>query len=401
MYNLGCGAGMLGLALSMVGTLEEEKDETSSKPPIRLAQVIYALEIGGSEMLAWRIAKALNRERRYICSIYSAQESGTLAHILPAEGISTKGFSRRSRFDLRLILRMTKLFRAERIQILHTHHLGQLLYGGLAGRLAGARVVHTEHEYYTLKLLRHRRLLRVLSGLTDAVTAVAEPVTQFLRTEVGIPGKKLSTIPNGVDVIRFSTAKPTDRKALGWQETDVVIGCIARLEPEKGHAILLESFRQIHTMYPHARLLLVGDGTERSRLEQLSRQFGLKDSLFFTGIRRDIPELLATCDMVVLASVHEGLPIAILEAMAAGKPIVATRVGSIPQVVLNGKTGFLVQPEDPCELTKALKTLIADKLERQRLGYNAFDLVNAYYSFDRTVSQYTALYDAALAKRRH
>jgi glycosyltransferase involved in cell wall biosynthesis len=369
------------------------------KYPIRLAQVIYALEIGGSEMLAWRIAKALNQERRYICSIYSVQEGETLAELLAAEGISAKAFSRKGRFDIRLISRMAQLFRAEKIQLLHTHHLGQLLYGGLAGRLAGARVVHTEHEYYTLKLFRHRRLLRILSGLTDAVTAVAEPVTEFLRTEVGIPGKKLSTIPNGVDVAQFATAKPIDRTVFGWQDADVVIGCLARLEPEKGHTILLEAFSRVHSQYPRAKLLLIGDGAERSRLEQFAQQLDLRTSVVFTGIRRDVPELLAMCDMAVLASVHEGLPIAILEAMAARKPVVATQVGSLPQMVLDGKTGFLVQPRDPYGLAEALKILIADEPGRQCFGVQGYDLVRTRYSFDRTADQYKALYDSVLAGR--
>jgi glycosyltransferase involved in cell wall biosynthesis len=366
------------------------------EPPIRLEQVIYALEIGGSEMLAWQIARALNLERRYVCSVSSVQGSGSLAEVLAAEGILAKAFFKDARFDVRLVLRLAKHFRTEKIDLIHTHHLGQLLYGGVAGKLAGARVIHTEHEYYTLNPLRLRRLLRVLSLLTDAVTAVAEPVTEFLHTEVGIPLQKLITIPNGVDVPRFSAAKPIRRTSMGWEDSDVVIGCLARFEPEKGHAVLLEAFKQVHAHYPTARLLLIGDGTERGRLEQISSQLDLKGSVFFSGIRRDVPELLATCDIAVLASIHEGLPIAILEAMAAGKPIVATRVGSVSQVVINGETGLLVKPGEAGALSEALRILVSDKVKRQCLGANGFELVCAHYSFDRTIGRYTTLYDKVL-----
>jgi glycosyltransferase involved in cell wall biosynthesis len=372
-----------------------------TEPPIRLALVIYALEVGGSEMLALRIAGALNAGRRHVCSIYGTQGSGGLLNMLAAENIPAKAFYKNGRFDLRLIMRLAKQFRADGIQLVHTHHLGQLLYGGIAGRLSGARVIHTEHEYYTLSPLRLRRLLRILSILADAVTAVAEPVTEFLHSKVGIPLQKLRTIPNGVDVGRFSTARPIDRASLGWEDGDVVVGCIARLEPEKGHVILLEAFRQVHGRHPKAKLLLIGDGTERRYLEQMSSQFGLKDSVLFSGIRRDIPELLATCDMTVLASSHEGLPIAVLEAMAAGKPLVATRVGSVPKVVINGETGLLVRAGDANALAEALETLIKDQSERQRLGKNGFDLVRAHHSFDQTIAQYTTLYDSFLNDHAH
>ncbi len=374
-----------------------ERCDAKRDVPIRLAQVIYALEMGGSEMLAWRIAKALNMGSRYGCSIYALQGSGSLAEILAGDGIPAQAFWKTGRFDVRLIFRLAKQFRKDRVQMLHTHHLGQLLYGGIAGRLAGARVIHTEHEYYTLSRLRLQRLLRALCLFTDAVTTVSEPVTEFLHNQVGIPARKIKMIPNGVDVTRFSTAKPIDRVALGCRDRDTVIGCVARLEPEKGHAILLKAFRKLSGRHPYAKLLLIGDGAERGRLEQLSSELGLKDSVLFTGVRRDVPELLSACDIVVLASTQEGLPIAILEAMAAGKPVVATQVGSVPEIVINGETGLLVQPGEVDSLTEALKALIAGKVERQRLGTNGFDLVSTRYSFDQTIARYMALYDSALS----
>jgi glycosyltransferase involved in cell wall biosynthesis len=232
------------------------------------------------------------------------------------------------------------------------------------------------------------------------VTAVAEPVADFLRDQVGIPSRKLKTITTGVDVSRFSSAVPFTRSALDWRDDDVVIGCVARLEPEKGHAILLDAFRHVSARNRRVRLLLIGDGGERERLVSMAQAFGLNGSVRFLGIRSDIPELLRTCDMAVLASSQEGLPIALLEAMAAGKPVVATRVGSVPQVVQDGLTGLLVLPGDAAALAEALETLIADHQTRRRLAERAFELVGAHFSFDRTLKQYAEVFDAVLSRER-
>ena len=369
--------------------------------PIKLTQVVYALAMGGSEVLAWRIAGALNRGGRYACSIYAVDRGGALAEVLAKEGIPSKAYSRHGRLDLRLIARLARQFRADKVQLVHTHHLGQLLYGGIAGWLAGAKIVHTEHELYSLERIRSQRLLRVLSAMTDAVTAVAEPVAEFLRVQVGIPRGKVRTILNGVDIPRFRSAHPINRSALGWRDENVVIGCVARLEPEKGHAILLDAFRRVHARRPHARLLLIGGGSERQRLEILSSNFGLNGSVQFLGSRADIPELLAACDLVTLASVQEGLPMALLEAMAAGKPVVATKVGIVPELVQGGQTGLLVPPGDAELLAEALDTLVTDQIKGQRLAAAALELVKINYSFDRTLQQYKALYDSVLSGKRN
>jgi glycosyltransferase involved in cell wall biosynthesis len=237
--------------------------------------------------------------------------------------------------------------------------------------------------------------------MTDAVTAVAEPVAEFLRAQVGIPSGKVRTIQNGVDIPRFRSAHPINRSALGWGDENVVIGCVARLEPEKGHTILLDAFRRVYARRPHARLLLIGGGSERQRLELLSSNFGLNGSVQFLGSRADIPELLGACDLVTLASIQEGLPMALLEAMAAGKPVVATKVGIVPELVQGGQTGLLVPPGNAELLAEALDTLITDPMRGQRLAAAALDLVKMNYSFDRTLEQYTALYDAILSGKRN
>ncbi|MDQ6735952.1 MAG: glycosyltransferase, partial [Nitrospirota bacterium] len=195
-----------------------------------MAQVVYALAIGGSEMLARRLALGLTR-RRYACSLYAVQDDGPLADLLTADGIPCRAFLRKGKWDVGPLIRLIQQFRADGTKVVHTHHLGQLLYGGLAGRLAGCRVIHTEHEYYTLMRPRAQQLLRVLTRLADRVTAVAEPIRGFLEGTVGLPASKLITIQNGVEVRRYETAIPHDRDEWDLKNSDVVIGCVARLSP--------------------------------------------------------------------------------------------------------------------------------------------------------------------------
>ncbi|MGH7164813.1 MAG: glycosyltransferase, partial [Nitrospiraceae bacterium] len=156
-----------------------------------------------------------------------------------------------------------------------------------------------------------------------------------------------------------------------------------------------------HARHARAKLLLIGDGGERERLAAMAEAFGLNGSVRFLGVRRDIPELLGTCDVVALASTREGLPMVLLEAMAASKPVVATRVGSVPTVVVDGHTGLLVPPGNVETLAEALEALFADREKRQRLAKQAFEVVRSHYSFDRTLDQYQVVYETALMGGRH
>ena len=364
--------------------------------PIPVAQVVYALAVGGSETLARRLSLGLKR-RRYACSLYAVHEDGALADLLQADGIPCRAFLRKSKWDHRPLVGLVREFRRNGTKVVHTHHLGQLLYGGLAARLTGCRVVHTEHEYYTLSTRRAQQLLRVLARLADRVTAVAEPVRSFLENTVGLPASKLITIQNGVEVGRYESAVPHGRDTWTVKNSDVVIGCVGRLSAEKGHAVLLRAFRKVISRHPRARLVLVGEGQERNRLQQLADELNITEWVRFLGLRADVPEVLATCDFFALPSIQEGFPMVILEAFAAGKAVVASDVGAIAHVIRHGTTGLLVPPGNPDALTDALCLLIEDEGARERLGQAGRELARTAYDFERTVGQYDDLYQKVLS----
>jgi glycosyltransferase involved in cell wall biosynthesis len=366
--------------------------------PPKIAHAVYSLMIGGSEVLAWRIAKGLLRSGRYDCSIYAVDRGGPLSSALSADGIKYRTFSRKSRIDLKLLGGLAAQLRADKIQLVHTHHIAQLLYAGLAARLIGAKVIHTEHDFYSFSNRpRSQVLLRILSKMADVVTGVSDPVSSFLRDRVGIPAQKIMTIRNGIDISTYRCVKPIARSEWGWNNQDVVVGCVARLEPEKGVAILLEAFRLVLTHQPHAKLLIAGDGGEREQLRSTAGRLGLNGSVQFLGIRSDIPEVLATCDVVALPSIYEGLPMALLEAMAAGKAVVATRVGAIPDVIREGRSGMLVPPASAASMAEALSVLVGNQGKRQEMGAEAFKVVEADYSFSHMLQTYESLYRSVLS----
>jgi glycosyltransferase involved in cell wall biosynthesis len=369
--------------------------------PIKLAQIVYALCLGGSEVLAWRLARSLNATGQYACSLYSVARGGPLAKLLAADGISSRAYVRRGRVDLSLIGRLAWRLRCDGIQVVHTHHLGQLLCGGLAAKLAGIRVIHTEHDSHSLMRPRTQRLFRVLSSFAERITTVADPVTQFLRDQIGVPAAKLQTIPNGVLVEVFQDAMPVARDAFGWSEHDVAIGCVARLESEKGHHVLLTAFHHLRRRHPHAKLLIIGDGSLRTTLQAHAKELGLDGSVRFLGTRDDVPALLATCDLFVLPSLKEGVPLSILEAMAAGKAVVASAVGSIPQIVSEGQTGLLVPPGDARLLGSVLGSLVADEALRKTLGLRGQKMVKERYHFNHTVDAYRNVYEHGVSAAPH
>ena len=374
-------------------------DKTGSGAPIHLTQVVYALAIGGSESLAHRLVRSLREGRGYACSVYAVDRTGPLAAMLAADGIPCMAFARKGKLDLRVLIGLIAQFRSNKTRLVHTHHIGQLLYGGLAARLAGARVVHTEHEFYSLARPRTRRLLRGLTTLADRVTAVAPAVTAFLRETVGVAEAKLETIANGVPLDLFRSARPMDRAALGCDDDDLVIGCVARLSPEKGQVVLLEALQLLHAKYPRVRLLLIGEGEDRTRLRRLTDQLGLDGAVRFLGMRSDVPELMASCDLVALPSLQEGSPLALVEALAAGRAVVATETGAIPELIRHGQTGLLVPPGNARVLSAALGYLIDDHEMRRKLGNQGIQMVEQHFDFRVTADRYREVYESVLAGR--
>lgn len=296
--------------------------------------------------------------------------------------------SMRAAWDVSAVLRLVALIRRERVDVVHTHSSVDAWLGGMAGRLAGVPVVRSRHVSIPIR----RRLNPVYTLLADRIIASGEAIRRLV-IEAGVNPAKVVAIPAGVDLGEFVEGRSGDRIRGELVLSRPVIGSVAMFRGSKGHDLLLEAFERVREEFPEARLLLVGDGIRRGWVESLARERGLDGWVTFTGFRDDVPDLLSAMDCFVLASTRtEGVPQSLLQAMAAGVPVVATDVGGTPEVVEDGATGLLVPPEDPAALGRAVCRVLADPRAARSRADAGRALVSEKFSRARMLERLVALY---------
>jgi len=311
--------------------------------------------------------------------------------------------------DLRALAGLRRLVRAWRPHIVHTHTAKAGLLGRLAARAAGVpTIVHTFHGhvlrgYFSpAKTGLFRRLETRLAAATDALVAVSESVKQDL-VDLGVArAEKIRVVPLGLDLAHLAAGLPRGvlRRETGVPEAAPLVGMVGRLVPIKDVPTFLRAARLVRAERADARFALVGDGEERSALEALCRQLGLAEAVTFLGWRRDLAAIYGDLDVVVNASRNEGTPVALIEALAAGRPVVATRVGGTPDLLGDGERGRLVPPGDPAALARAvLETLDQSEAARRRAQAGR-EHVLARHSADRLVRDVDALYRELRAAKK-
>lgn len=372
---------------------------TGSLPPrpVRVCALITELGIGGAQKVMADVLTHLPQDRYRVLAvcIYNPGETG---EALRRAGIQVVDLAMRSKTDITVAGRLLRLLRSFRPDILHTHMFHANLLGRLVGRLAGVPlVISTEHTMGQEGSVR-RVLNRWTSPLAGRVVAVSQSVGDFAVERIRIDPGRVVVIPNGIDLRRYQTG-PDPREArakLGLPVEGPVVGSVGTLRPVKGFDILLQAFARLAPHWPGAHLLIVGDGPEMKKLRALADILGLCDRVHFTGARTDVEQLLPALDVFVCPSHWEGLPLAVVEAMAAGLPVVATRVSSLTEVVAEGVTGLIVPPADPAALAHSLETLLEDPELRRRMGAAGRQRAQDHYTLERMVSQTEELYQALL-----
>ena len=282
-----------------------------------------------------------------------------------------------------------------RVDILHSHLFGAITGAAIAARFCSIPHIGTLHDIYTIaENPKKIRLLQLALLLGTRLVVVSEGMKSFYEGTVNFKDGSFTVIRNGTALEKFSPEVPgvTQHADLGLLGNRRVIICVGRLVEIKGHDILIEAFNQLAPATRPA-LLLVGDGPCREKLSAMITQKGLQNDVHLLGQREDVASLLKLSDFFVLSSHSEGLSCSIIEAMAAGLPVIATDVGSNRELVQDNLTGFVVRPNDPEHLAEKMKALLADRKMIDRFGQASLRRAQQEFSMDRMVKEYTAFYD--------
>ena len=370
---------------------------------LKVIHLVEDLKIGGAERVIADTALGLDR-KKYEPSVWCVTRGGETATELSEKGIEVKILGISSYRNPLNTSKLTRLLKAARPDIIHTHGYFASVIGRLAARRAGTPVILTHvHSTYWEYRKRHIMIERKLSRFTHKIICCSRAVENFVKNTEKITDNKTIVIYNGVDEERFSPLKsPTSiRTEFGMDEETVVVGTVSSLTPHKGHEYLIQAASLVLGTLPSVKFLIVGDGPLRQRLEDQAKNLNIHPAVIFTGTRKDIPEILSLMDVFVLPShTREGLGIAIIEAMAAERPVVATDIGGIPEVVNNSETGLLVPPGDPKALSIAIIELLQDPSRAKTMGEKGRIRVKEKFTVKKMLSEIENVYQSLVNQRK-
>ena len=360
--------------------------------PLRVMFVIISMPVGGAETLLVNLVRRMDRNqfRPELCCL---KEFGPLGKAL-ADEVPAFTSLLFDKYDWRVLPRTTQLMHERQVDAVVTVGTGgdKMFWGRLAAWRARVPVIASALHSTGLPD-RVEFLNRLLTPMTDAFIAVAEPHARYLTKSEGCPARKVRVIPNGVDVDRFRPL-PADeelRTSLGLPAGAPVATIVAALRPEKNHELFLDAAALALKLVPQAQFVIVGDGPRRQELEQKAAALNIRKSVHFVGTRSNIPEILALSTCFVLSSHMEANPVSILEALACEVPVVATRVGSVPETVQDGVDGYLVPAGDAKAMSEKLAAILLQPALAGRLGNAGRKLVVRDWSLERMVKGYETM----------
>jgi sugar transferase (PEP-CTERM/EpsH1 system associated) len=355
---------------------------------MRIVQVAESLDFGGAERVVVDLSNALARNHEV--SVVCVKRVGELASQL-SPGVQVQCLNKPEGTDLRLPLRLARLFENRRADVVHIHHWGVFLEATFAASRAGVQtILHTAHGKYpqgsgVKQALRHW-LERRASGRCKRVVCVSDALLAYVVEEIGLRPELLQTIVNGIDVAELREP----RNARGQEE--FVFVAVGRLAAVKNYPLMLEAFAEASARAGQLRLLIAGDGPERGTIEALVAERRLESKVRLLGFTQDVNSVLKNADAYVISSLSEGTPMAVLEAMRAGLPVLATRVGGLPTVIREGETGLLVPSGDVTALSRAMVELASDPGRSRAMGDAGYRHVLGHFSLRSMVAAYENLY---------
>jgi glycosyltransferase involved in cell wall biosynthesis len=369
--------------------------------PVRVLMLIDAVGpgSGGGERFAFGLARALPREH-FSVTLCTTRSAGPEERAeLERGGVNVIDLGRRGRFDLLSFRPLLRYLRSRSVDVLHAHKFGSNVWGVAFGRAFRVPVVIAHEQTWSYSGRPHRVALDFVIGrLADAFVAVSSADGERMVTVEHVPAEKVIVIPNA-QIPRAPADADDLRDELGLSADDLLIGTVAVMRPQKALSVLVEAFASLADRHPQTHLVLGGDGPCEPELRELVARSGLDETVHFLGMRQDVPEILGSLDVAVMSSDFEGTPLFALECMAAGTPLVATRVGGLPDLIDDGHTGTLVPPRDPGALSAAIDELISDPERREVVAAAARERAKEF-SIDRIAERFGSLYESLLDRAR-
>ena len=384
-------------------------DASDRKRRLRVLTLVDRLGTsGGGERLAMQIATRLDRERFeswYCASRWSedaraGEQARAAVERLRAAGVTPLGLGRRSAAAAWAWRPLVRLMRNESIDVLHSHKFGSNVWAALLAPLARVPVLvaheHTwSYEGQPIRRFLDRELVARRSAAFVAVSA--EDRRRMIEVE-RIPEESIVLVPNGIDPVPAGDGARA-RRELGVAADAPLVGAVAVLRPQKGLDVLVRAAAEAARELPALRVAIAGEGPERGRLEALAAELGVEDRVALLGQRSDVPDLLEAFDVAVSSSWFEGSPLAMMEYMDAGLPMVATRVGGVPDLIEDGVHGVLVEPGDPSALAAGIVELVRDRGRAEEMGARARERRRTEFDLDGTVRRLERLYEDLAAAR--
>ncbi|MFQ5456615.1 MAG: glycosyltransferase [Nitrospirota bacterium] len=377
---------------------------------MRILHVITSIDRGGAECHLLSLVKGLDKTR-YDVDVAYMVGNGSLKRDFDESGIKIYNLRMTSRVDPRALYRLIKLIFKNKYRIIHTHGFRPDLYGTVSALISRTPIIisskHNDEDYFNNMVLAF--LHRLVSRFQDRIICISEHVKKF-TIQVGVNNHhKVKRIYYGLDWERFDRIKNFRyvRDEFGIKDNDFFIGSVARISPQKGLSFLIKAMRKVIDIRKDVKLVVVGqprqfvkgDWILKDDLLQMVEELYLKNHIFFAGSRNDIQEVMLSLDLFVLPSLWEGFGLVLLEAMATQKPIVASRVSTIPEIVSDGVTGLLIPPANVEELTGAILRLAENREMACRMGKAGRKRLEDHFGLKRMVKQTETIYEEELSKR--
>lgn len=369
----------------------------------KICHLVVADGISGAENHLMKLIPSLNVEKYNIHFVVMTSRYQVYQDFLKnCQGVEVVFVPLGGKINPLNFFRLLRLFKKEKYDLLHTHNSRADVYGILAGKMAGVKILMVSiHGYQRYDAINPLFKIRgwILRTFSDRIITISDALRNLISENEGIDQEKMDTVYYGLEPLDSEEDGKTLREEFHLSKDILLLVDVGRLIPVKGHDILIQALRHIVSSFPKVLLFIVGDGVLKEELTNLSKKLGLEDHVIFTGYRKDVPRFMKEADIFVFPTLGEGFGLVLLEAMAFRKPVVATRVMSIPEIVEDGKSGWLVPPRNPERLADAILQLLRDQKKAVSFGESGFEILSNKFSIERMVRETERIYDRLLQEK--